>query len=219
MDVVGENAVFEWGYSPLLLERNQFVDHGMLLVIKNIRLFTGANWMPDVYNIQRERPRDISEHQRLLCRDMKFGKVNNICHFPSHYLDNTRATADPRVFYAIKESCEQALQNLRAQMTFVEQVRKSIFGLLPVGEATLQRVADSLSMGDRTLQRRLADFTTTFDVILEEVRREISEKLLPRHDVTIEEISKRCGYSSTAAYSRAVRGWYGKPPIQLRKQI
>ena len=79
-------------------------------------------------------------------------------------------------------------------------------------------MADATAMSERSLQRRLGELGTTFEALVEETRRNLSDRLLATA-TPLSEISYRCGYSNASAYSRAARGWYGMAPQAKRRHL
>ena len=89
--------------------------------------------------------------------------------------------------------------------------------LLDRGPCELPGVARSLYMSARTLQRRLAHEGTSFNVMLDSLRRDLSLHHLEQVDTALAEIAYVAGFSDSSAFSRAVRRWTGKTPLEYRR--
>jgi len=76
--------------------------------------------------------------------------------------------------------------------------------------------ARKLGMGERSLQRRLLESGTSFDGLVNEARKELSDELLRHSHLGLADISFKLGYSSSNAYSRAAKQWYGQVPSTIR---
>jgi AraC-like DNA-binding protein len=87
-------------------------------------------------------------------------------------------------------------------------LRQMLDGTMP----TLASLSAGVGMSQRTLQRRLGDAGTTFHALLQQVLKERAEELLSRGDMSQGEIAFLLGYSEVSAFSRAYRGWTGRPP-------
>jgi AraC-like DNA-binding protein len=86
-------------------------------------------------------------------------------------------------------------------------------GSSPVGvTATARR----LRTHPRTLQRRLAAENTTFEALLDEVRRAAAHRLITGTSLPFTQVTAMVGLAEQSALSRAVRRWYGLSPRQLR---
>lgn len=102
--------------------------------------------------------------------------------------------------------------------SFANRLRRLISAQLASGGATLTAAAHALKLGERSLQRRLADDGLTFDAIVEEVRRELALRYLADPALAIGEIAYLLGYSEPSAFHRAFRRWTGRTPEAWRSQ-
>lgn len=89
--------------------------------------------------------------------------------------------------------------------------------LLPSSPGILE-VAVALSMGVRTLQRRLARNSLTYRELLERCRHQLAEDQLRASAASVAEISRRLGYSDPAHFVRAFRRWTGRTPSRYRSE-
>jgi AraC-like DNA-binding protein len=77
---------------------------------------------------------------------------------------------------------------------------------------TLVQVADILHVSQRTLRRRLEALNTSYNKILEEVRRELAIHYVTNTSFTTEAIAELLGYSEAANFRHAFKRWTGTPP-------
>ena len=80
------------------------------------------------------------------------------------------------------------------------------------GFPTLPDVAAELDVHPRTLRRQLAEEGTSFRALLNETRSTIAVDLLCSVGLTVEEVSKRLGYTDTSTFRHAFKRWYGVSP-------
>jgi AraC-like DNA-binding protein len=83
--------------------------------------------------------------------------------------------------------------------------------------APLGHVAAQLKMSPRTLQRRLAATGADFRHILDEVRRELAERLLHDTDWPIKRIADQLGFADERSFRRAFAGWLHQSPASWRQ--
>ncbi len=76
----------------------------------------------------------------------------------------------------------------------------------------LDSAAETFSMAERTLRRRLVAEGTSFREILELARRDICQLYFLEGKRQLSDISTLLGYSELSAFTRAYTGWYGHPP-------
>jgi AraC-like DNA-binding protein len=84
---------------------------------------------------------------------------------------------------------------------------------------TLSDVADELCVHPRTLRRRLADEGTSFREVLNEARSAVAVDLLRNVGLTVEEASKRLGYTEVSTFSNAFRRWHGVTPSAYSREL
>ncbi|MDO5629681.1 MAG: helix-turn-helix transcriptional regulator, partial [Mobilicoccus sp.] len=97
------------------------------------------------------------------------------------------------------------------------QVSRVLANSLGTSPPLIGSVANLLAMHPRTLQRRLAAEGTTFEEVLDEVRRERAHRLIVTTDLPLRQVAGMVGLSEPAALTRACRRWFGMPPRELRR--
>lgn len=107
---------------------------------------------------------------------------------------------------------DKALAAIYHPLTAGEEVFHCVQAELEGGAPTLDKVAEALSLSERTLRRRLAQEGTSFRSIVEAARKDACEIFLRERKKSIAEIAQALGYSEQSAFTRAFKSWYGKPP-------
>jgi AraC-like DNA-binding protein len=88
------------------------------------------------------------------------------------------------------------------------------------GEGTypgIHLMARDLNMSTRTLLRRLKKEGVTYQMLLDDARKEVAEWYLVRTREPIEAIADRLGYADASNFSRSFRRWFGTPPAKFRR--
>jgi len=99
----------------------------------------------------------------------------------------------------------------------VRRVEERIESLLPKGEARADAVAASLGLSRQTLYRRLKAEQTTFERLVERVRRRLALRFIRDQGLSVKEAAWRLGFAEPAAFSRAFKRWTGKSPSEARR--
>jgi AraC-like DNA-binding protein len=157
----------------------------------------------------------VSRYTEFFGADVRFGQAAALLRVP-------RALLDTPVAGGNKMLRDVALDYIRTHFPppgqiVGERVRQLVtqsLGTSPVDIAAVGRV---LRTHPRTLQRRLAAEGTSFDKILDEVRRQTAHRLITATDVPFAQITAMVGLAEQSALSRAVRRWYGVSPRELRR--
>lgn len=119
---------------------------------------------------------------------------------------------------------EQARRLIDATLNFekqsvAQQVKDSIFLLLPSGRATTQTCSDLLGVVPRTLQRALEAEGATFSDLLNGARIQLAGQYLANPNTRITDVAGMLGYSSIGAFTRWHQQTYGVAPRNRRKQL
>jgi AraC-like DNA-binding protein len=103
---------------------------------------------------------------------------------------------------------------------FSDLVRNTIELQLRAGEdASIESVAQRLSIGVRTLQRRLSSESESFRDCLISVRETRAKALLKESDLTISQIADVLGFHEPDSFRRAFHRWTDVSPSDYRRLI
>jgi AraC-like DNA-binding protein len=79
-----------------------------------------------------------------------------------------------------------------------------------------QAMAKELNMSSRTLHRKLGREGTTYQMLLDDARKELAEWYLLMTREPIEAIAERLGYADASSFSRSFRRWFETAPGKFR---
>jgi AraC-like DNA-binding protein len=132
--------------------------------------------------------------------------------FPAPAGDVRIGTADEDLRQLLAQVIEQHLKELGPADSFERGLAAVLRSMLNGTMPTLASLSARAGMSQRTLQRRRAESNTTFQGLLRQVLREVSDELLTRGALTQSEIAFLLGYSEESAFSHAYRSWTGHAP-------
>jgi AraC-like DNA-binding protein len=98
---------------------------------------------------------------------------------------------------------------------FRAEVERRLEPLLASGEIGIERVARELGYSRQTLYRRLKAEDTTFERLLDGLRRGLALRFM-REGLSVKDAAYRLGFSDPAAFSRAFKRWTGSSPSDMR---
>ncbi|WP_160154072.1 AraC family transcriptional regulator [Microbulbifer sp. ALW1] len=102
--------------------------------------------------------------------------------------------------------------NLQAQVCHI------IGNLLPSGECSIERVASSLNLHPRVLQKKLQQDGTSFRELLQQTRMEVAKRNLQHSHLSITDLALNLGYADVAIFSRNFKRWTGMSPSKWKTQ-
>jgi AraC-like DNA-binding protein len=97
-----------------------------------------------------------------------------------------------------------------------DQVARVLSRKLKGSVPALHEVARELSMSSRNLQRTLRDAGTSYQSLLDDVRRDLAIRHLANPATSAGQVGFLLGFSEPSAFHRAFRRWTGKPPSAFR---
>lgn len=134
---------------------------------------------------------------------------------PDTLLAEPSLTADPLAYAGAQRDCEQELARRRGQGDLAARVRTRLLGR-DDGYPSCEAMAAELHMSARTLIRRLRQHGTSYQALLDEVRKERAHWYLRHTGHPVELIAERLGYLDTSNFSRTFRRWFGVSPSAYR---
>lgn len=161
-----------------------------------------------------ERPHHAELREQLGDR-VSFDCAFTQFRFPRRGLQVSLGLPDPQLLAMAKAQCEAELQRLQDEGGLLPEVRR-ISKLYLAEPVTLERVADVLHLSPRTLRRRLVELGTSFQMILEQLRRGRAVELLLHSSLSVDQIASELGYQDPSNFGRAFKRWTGQSPREYR---
>jgi AraC-like DNA-binding protein len=121
----------------------------------------------------------------------------------------------------IANQFDQLVENYLAELDetdIVTRTRHVIIEQLSSGSCNRQRVATELGLSSSSLQLRLAREETSFQALLDEVRKSIALAYMDQARIPITEIAFLVGFADTSSFSRIFRKWTGSSPSEYREK-
>ena len=164
-------------------------------------------------------PGKTDEHQRLLGERVIFDAATNSVTCDRTILDWEVPNADASLFPLLQQHAERLLaQRSDDSPSVVEDVRRALSEMLPTGDVKLKQVAERLEVHPRTLQRRLNEVDSSFQDILETVRKDMAKRYLADHSMSLAEVAFLLGYHDQSSFNRAFKEWTGESPSSFREK-
>ena len=163
------------------------------------------------------RPEHIACYKRAFSNPVKFDCEHSQLFLPAHVLDTPVKTANRSEHVVFHQQCEEMLRGLDSAEKTTAAVRQLL--IQSAGDfLDIAQVAEHLHVSERTLRRKLEAESTSFRVIVEQVRDLLAREYLAETALTVAEIAHLLGYSVTVNFRRAFVRWNGVTPSEYRKQ-
>ena len=145
----------------------------------------------------------------------QFDQAQHWLSIPRHYLARPMALANPATVQMCEQQCEALLATLDVQEGLLPRLRRLL--LARPGEfPDLDSVARALHTSGRSLRRHLASQGTSYQQVLDEVRKRLALQYLETTYLPLFEIAVLLGFSDPSNFRRAFRKWTGRAPTDYR---
>lgn len=169
----------------------------------------------DIRNISfaHSKPKDV-DHSSLTIGDsvqipLLFDQPHNRIEFRRGFFDRSNPNSNAALNVMGRE---QRAHSRWRNKPYARSCYNYLIYLLDKPGPNLDSAAESFSMAERTLRRKLVAEGTSFRETLEWARRDICQLYFLEGKRPLSDISTLLGYSELSAFTRAYTGWYGHPP-------
>ncbi len=161
---------------------------------------------------------DLAEYEAVFGCPLRFDQPCNALLVPLEYLDVALRQADANLLRTLEEHALTLIAGLDDDEPLPRRVKTALRLLLKDGLPRKERVAEKFNMTVRTLQRHLQQADTSYQQILDELRRELAEHYLLRSDLAIQDIACYLGFTESRSFHRSFKSWTGQTPGEFRER-
>jgi AraC-like DNA-binding protein len=183
------------------------------------RVITGVEWAPDEVHFVHPAPSDATEHARFFRTHVHFAMGENALVLSSRLLKTPCTRADPALVAVLDGYAADRLEYMPQSNSIADRVRTILVDELRGGEPTATRLAARLKMSVRSLNRLLAADNTSYQELLDGLRRQLAERHLAGQQMSISEVGFLLGFSELSSFHRAFKRWTGRTPAQFRQEF
>jgi len=211
----GEARVrFEW----LLADADpppRLIDCIFAGVVELARRGTGKDLRPLRLELTRRRAHAPMLRAHFGC-DVRFDAPADVLVLAEEALALPLATRNAQLLAVIEPGLESALEQHGRGRTLADDVRSTLGRKICGERPAVEKVAKTLRMSPRTLQRRLGELGTSYQKLLDEVRRRSARRLLANTDLGSAEVAFLLGFEELNSFTRAFHCWEGTTPSRWR---
>jgi AraC-like DNA-binding protein len=105
-----------------------------------------------------------------------------------------------------------------SESTWTGRVRKAVMEQLSAGKPSTAQIARVLTLAPRTMQRKLQEEGTSFQAVLDDVRKDLAIQLVHADELDLGEVAYLTGFSGASSFARSYKAWTGRTPSEDRRQ-
>jgi len=204
-----------YGYEGTLPSALNLVE--LVFFTQLTRLATRKNIQP-IKVLLPNLPNDPSPYQTYFGCSIHQGKKTSI-RFSAEDARMPFLTNNQMMLSVFESDLKQKLEAVTPSRTISDSVSTILLDMLPQGESSIESIASRIAMSKRTLQRKLAGESISYQTVLQQVRQQLAEHYLNETELPLIEISFLLGFQESNSFIRAYRAWTGVSPGQVRSKL
>lgn len=195
--------------------RTFLVRQQMKMTFTHIRDTAGTDNLPVRALFAIPEDEHAADDMRALSCQCLYGQTANELHYPIGILDQTPELGNRLTRMMLEETCERLIGQSRMSSGWSGEVYQLLLNA-PSQFPSMTVVAAQLGLQERTLRRRLAAEDSSYDAIVDDVRRKLAIEYLQMTRMSVDDVAWKVGFSDSSNLRRAIRRWTGMTISQLR---
>ena len=204
-------------HTPILRERIR-EDGQLSVLIRMSRIIAGPDLNQKSVTFKQKEPADTGYHYQLFRCPLEFGSQTTSMTFHRNDVDRKLTGSNDELARLNEHIVVRYLAHSEKE-DIVNRVKAAIIDNLANGNVNETSTSEQLHMTPRNMHRRLQEEQTSFKTLLTEVRKDLAKQYIQDRSKTLTEISFLLGFSEVSSFSRAYKGWTGKPPSEARSEL
>lgn len=198
-------------------ERPELTELVFSRMVHGIRRIQKTNVVRAIH-VRHEAPSHSQAYHDVFGVPVHFSSGRNAILLDPSYLHTPLTPAPTHITRILAAHADSQLSTLESSRSCRARVEVELRTLLASGNVGVAQLTRRLAMSRQTLYRRLKLEGTTYEQVLEELRRTIAVQALAARETSVREIAAQTGFADAAAFSRAFKRWTGESPSESRRR-
>lgn len=201
--------------------RRHLIENVLASWVRYTRWLANADLRGEYVMFEHDAPAPelVTQYEEIFMAPIRFRqKVNALVIHPDLLAHRLRQP-DPDLLRVLEMHANQRIRELGLGTTLSQRVRDAIRACIEkTGMPRKESVADMMGMNPRTLLRRLQDEGTTYQDVLDGLRKQMALELLQVTPMTQSDVAARLGFAEIRSFQRCFKRWTGMTPGEYRQQ-
>jgi AraC-like DNA-binding protein len=181
---------------------------------------SGGKLIIDEIHFAHEQAKDLALHNEVFKSSLFFGDQSNKIVFKKQFLSLPISYSNKQLLDSLLQFADKQVRDIKAKNQWSVKVERLLSEILLNGDKpTIDLISGKLMMSSRSLQQKLQKESTTYQLLLDKVRKDLSLQLIEKPDVSINDLAFLMAFSDQSAFTHSFKKWTGKSPLEFRKQV
>lgn len=217
--VDGEGVALEFNFLVDMETDIEFVACAVIgLVFRIAVTITGKSIEGGRIHLPFDAPEWAEQFNRQIpANEFIFSQNKLMIQIPAEYLHLICLTHEDSAFQMAKAECERIKAAQDRGQDVLQQVRSRLLD----GQGSFlsqEEIAEQMNVSPRTLMRKLKAEGSSYQELLDDVRKEYAIWYLTKTDMTVDEVSESLGYIDASNFARTFKRWVGTTPSLFRRK-
>ena len=208
----------------VLLERRPkprvFANEVLLMLVHGLACWLVGRRIPILRaRFRYAEPPHSAEYRLMYSTRLSFDAPQTELVFDAGHLALPIVQNERTVKEFLRNAPENILLKYKNGSSLGARIRRRLRQLLPGELPEFERLADDMHMTAATLRRRLHEEGTSYQVIKDNLRRDLAIGYLSHSNRSALDIGLELGFSERSAFHRAFKKWTGASPGEFRRQL
>lgn len=197
----------------------QAIETSMSRTLSIIHRFSGKHIYPSRAFFKYPSPANEEPYKSILKTNLYFGATENYLEFPASLAKLAVASYNVTLYREFEHLAQAKLVSFQTYASLEARIKQLLLSAIDGPLPTIDQVATQLQCSTRTLQRKLRQEGTSYQLILENIRKELALHFLQKRQNKLTEIAGFLGYADQRVFRRAFKRWTGQTPSTYQQQL
>lgn len=164
-------------------------------------------------------PTFSAEWRVLFSPDLYFDQDQSSVSFDAGFLDLANVQNERTMKHFLRSAPANFLVKYKNSDSLTARIRRRLREIPPATWPDFRTVAEQFHASESTLRRRLEEEGQSYQLIKDDLRRDLAIARLSHSDLNVSDIAAELGFAESSAFFRAFKKWTGAAPGEYRRKL